>query len=339
MKSFRERDKVTVGAVSLAVAAAVLTATFLVGGLGLLGGGYRMSAIFPDSGGLRAGDDVRVAGVTVGRVTEVRADYAHGNVVVTWRVDDGVRLGPKTRAEVTLSNLLGGRHLRLSGPVVPPYMDTLPEERRVVPTSRTGTPVLINDALKDATRVVRRIDAKAVGRLLDELAKVRTGRKGQVTHLLGNIGDLADTIGRSEPRLRELVANGDRVMRLAEAKDRELGRLVDAVQAMLDELRRRRDELRALLGDGSHLVTSLTRLIDEHEKALIGTVDDLDVISGRLRDGDRELGRTLAWAGPTFTGLSTIGGRGPWIEAITTALGPVDPEVLGLLRRHREGRR
>ncbi|NUR90649.1 MAG: MCE family protein [Nonomuraea sp.] len=335
VKSFRDRNRVAVGLVSVTVLGVMLVATFLVGNLGLLEGGYLMSGVFADSGGLRTGNDVRVAGVRVGKVTEVRPDYARGVVVVTWKVDDGVRLGRATRADVALSNLLGGRYVKLTGPVSPPYLDQLPESRRRVPLDRTGVPTLINDAVKDATRLVRRLDTDAVDDLLTELGKIDTSRRGRVGRLLRNIGDLSDTISRSEPQLQRLLDNGTKIMNVLEKKDRQLGRLIDAIEIMLTELRARRKELRTLLGDGSDLVRSTTRLIDEHERTLIQVLDDTAAITTRLGGSGKQLNSLLAWAGPTFSGLSTMGGQGPWLEAVATGLGPIDPEVLAAIAKDR----
>ncbi|MEV4178101.1 MlaD family protein [Nonomuraea sp. NPDC049709] len=339
LKSFRDRNKHAVGLVSLATLAVILVATFLVGNLGLLEGGYTMSGVFVDSGGLRTGNDVRVAGVRVGKVTEVRADYSQGHVVVTWKVDDGVRLGRGTRADIALSNLLGGRYVRLTGPVSPPYVDQLPEAQRRVPVQRTGVPTLINDAVKDATRLVERLDTEAVDDLLAELGKMDTFKRGRVTRLLDNIGDLSDTISKSEPQLQRLLDNGTRVMDVLEKKDRQLGRLIDALEVMLNELRRRRTELRTLLGDGSDLVQSTTRLIAEHERTLVQVLDDNAAITTRLSGSNERLNSLLAWAGPTFAGLSTMGGQGPWLEAIATGLGPINPEVLAAIAKDRKSDR
>lgn len=339
IKSFRDRNRVAVGLVSVAVLGTILVATFLVGNLGLLEGGYSMSGVFVDSGGLRTGNDVRVAGVRVGKVTEVRADYAQGNVVVTWKVDDDVRLGRATRADIALSNLLGGRYVKLTGPVSAPYLDQLPESQRRVPMDRTGVPTLINDAVKDATRLVRRLDTDAVDDLLTELGKIDTSRRGRVTRLLKNIGDLSDTISRSEPQLQRLLDNGTKIMDVLEKKDGQLGRLIDAVEVMLNELRARRKELRTLLGDGSDLVRSTTRLIDEHERTLIQVLDDNAAVTTRLSGSAKQLNSLLAWAGPTFSGLSTMGGQGPWLEAIATGLGPIDPEVLAAIAKDRKNDR
>ncbi|GAA2847731.1 MCE family protein [Streptosporangium fragile] len=339
LKSFRDRNKTVVGLVSMTVLGTVLLVTFLVGNLGLLEGGYTMSAVFPDSAGLRSGNDVRVAGVPVGKVTGVRADYALGHVVVTWKVDDGIRLGPQTRAEVALSNLLGGRYIRLTGPVVRPYMDELPEEQRRIPMERTSTPVLITDALKDATRLVQKLDTDAVDTLLEELAELKPAPRGRVSRLLDNIGELSEIISRSEPQLRRLLDNGNKIMDVLEQKDAQIGRLIDSIEVMLDELRLRRDELRTLLGDGSDLVNEITTLVARHEKSLIAVVDDVTAVGNRLDStSGKALNSVLAWVGPTFSGLATAGGQGPWVEAIATGLGPINPEVLGAIRENRNNR-
>ena len=123
-------------------------------------------------------------------------------------------------------------------------------------------------------------------------------------------------------------------MNVLERKDKQLGRLIDAIEVMLNELRSRRNELRALLGDGSDLVQSTTRLINEHEKTLVQVLDDTGAITTKLNGGNKEFNALLAWAGPTFSGLSTMGGQGPWLEAIATGLGPINPRGA---RRARQG--
>ena len=61
--------------------------------------GYRVSASFERTGGLSSGADVRLAGVPVGKVTDIDPDFQRGHVVVTFEVDRGVEIGPETTAE------------------------------------------------------------------------------------------------------------------------------------------------------------------------------------------------------------------------------------------------
>ena len=59
---FRERNPVVVGAISLAVVAALILAAFNAQNLPIIGGGDVYYAAFKEAGGLKANDEVRVAG-------------------------------------------------------------------------------------------------------------------------------------------------------------------------------------------------------------------------------------------------------------------------------------
>src|SRR5690606_41736175 len=87
----------------------------------------------------------------------------------------------------------------------------------------------------------------------------------------------------SEPQIKELLDNGDRVLKLARAKDAELSRLLTNVQIMLDELRKRRAELAAFLGSGNRTVETLTRVIDRQQEKLLSLLADLRGTLGTLR--------------------------------------------------------
>ena len=89
---FRERNPVVVGAVSLAVIALLILAAFRASDLPLIGGGDTYYAAVSEAGGLKANDEVRVAGVRVGKVQAV--DLAGDHVRVEFTVEDTVHLDP-----------------------------------------------------------------------------------------------------------------------------------------------------------------------------------------------------------------------------------------------------
>ena len=72
-KPFRERNPVIIGAISLAVIAVMILSAFRAQDLPLIGGGDTYYAAFDESGGLRANDEVRIAGVRVGKVESVES--------------------------------------------------------------------------------------------------------------------------------------------------------------------------------------------------------------------------------------------------------------------------
>ena len=69
----RAQPRRSIGAVSLAVVALLMLAAFRAQDLPLIGGGDTYYAAFSESGGLKANDEVRIAGVRVGKVESVDA--------------------------------------------------------------------------------------------------------------------------------------------------------------------------------------------------------------------------------------------------------------------------
>ncbi|GLZ14364.1 ABC transporter substrate-binding protein [Actinomadura sp. NBRC 104425] len=333
LKSFRDRNRVAVGLVSMGTLLTLVVGVYLVGTRGLLQNRYTVTGVFADTGGLRSGDEVRVAGIRVGEVTAVDPDFARGRVLVTWKVDADVHLGPATRAEVEVANILGGRYLRLSGPVTTPYLADLPPERRRIPLDRTGTPTTVNDVLNLTTKTVTRLDTRSIDRIVSELGEVSERDRDRLGRALTDLAELAETVEESDPQIDKLLTNGERVLDLARSKDRQLSQLLTNVRIMLDELKRRRDELSTFLGSGGRTVTAMTRLIDQQQRRLISVIDDLNRTLGSLRPTTDDFNELLAWAGPTLSGLSAIGGRGPWLDVVATGLGPLSPEDLAELAR------
>src|SRR6476659_2792945 len=105
MKPFRERNPVIIGAVSLAVVALLVMAAFRAQDLPVIGGGDTYYAAFSESGGLKSNDEVRIAGVRVGKVESVALDGDH--VKVTFRIDSSSGFGDQTQAAIKVKTLLG----------------------------------------------------------------------------------------------------------------------------------------------------------------------------------------------------------------------------------------
>ena len=108
---FRERNPVTIGAISIAVLFVLMVAAFKAGDLPLIGGGDTYNASFSEASGIKANDEVRIAGVRVGKVTAV--DLKGDNVDVTFKVKTPSKFGTQTGAQIKVKTLLG-RHVRLA---------------------------------------------------------------------------------------------------------------------------------------------------------------------------------------------------------------------------------
>ena len=100
------------GAVVLATAAAFLVFAYSAAGFRNVSG-YEISAEFSSVGGIRTGSDVRISGVSVGRVTGVTLNPETFDAAVAMMIDQSYLLPDDTSATVSSEGLLGGNFVEL----------------------------------------------------------------------------------------------------------------------------------------------------------------------------------------------------------------------------------
>jgi len=83
-----------------------------LGKMEVMGGGYPLHAIFSESGGLRSGAPVTIAGVEVGRVKSVRLDDYEAHVVLD--IDRAVELQEDCIASIKTRGLIGEKYVDIT---------------------------------------------------------------------------------------------------------------------------------------------------------------------------------------------------------------------------------
>jgi phospholipid/cholesterol/gamma-HCH transport system substrate-binding protein len=103
-----------VGAVVLIAAAVFLVFAFGQTGLGVnTAGTYRLNAEFSSVGGLEVGSDVKLAGIKVGRVANLRVNTETYVAEAVLSMEETVKLPEDTSARITTSGLLGSPYVDL----------------------------------------------------------------------------------------------------------------------------------------------------------------------------------------------------------------------------------
>jgi len=329
MRSFRDRNPYAVGIVSMLVIGVITGLAFMVALLHLLEDTYTMQGSFTDAAGLRKGDDVKLAGVKVGRVTSIEADRAEGMVTVKWVINDGVDIRDEAGADIALETLLGSKFIRITDPTEgADLMADLPREDRVIPVERTTTPVDVFDLTREATVRIEATDNERLNQLVTQLADITEGKRATITDLIDSVDVLASAINEREGQLDELLTSADELAANLAEKDQTLVALIDSSRTVLDFLIQRRDQLATALGAGSDAVRSLSVLIDTNAAELDAILDDLHPTLAVVDANMPALNRALAIAGPAFYGQSLAGTHGPWQDIYIASLGP---DVFGLL--------
>ena len=116
----------------------------IMGGFGL-GSQTEYKAVFSNASELTSGDDVRIAGVIVGKVKDVKI-YNRDQAMVTFKVKDGVPLTRDSRASIRFLNLIGDRYMQIKltpvseGGLLPTTLDDVVTLCRATPAAPICSP-------------------------------------------------------------------------------------------------------------------------------------------------------------------------------------------------------
>ncbi len=75
---------------------------------------YLVEARFTNTGGLHEGGSVMMAGVTVGRVDDIKLDPADYSAIVAMRIVSSLQLPADTMASIRTSGLIGDKYIALA---------------------------------------------------------------------------------------------------------------------------------------------------------------------------------------------------------------------------------
>lgn len=317
MKPFRERNPVVVGAVGLAVLVVAVVGAFRLDDLTAWGDrAYR--AAFRDASGLAAGNEVRVAGVRVGEVTEV--ELARGDagpyVRVLFRLDDDdIRLGDETGATIRIRTVLGQKYLALA----PAGPGRLPEGAQI-PLERTASPFDVMQAVSGLAGTLDQIDSDQLAAALRTLAQTFADTPASVRSSLDGLSRLSATIADRDTELRELLARARDVTGVLAQRDEEFRKLVADGEALLTEVSRRRDAIHELLVGTRDLADELSGLVTENHTQLEPALRRLREVAAVLQRNRDELEATLRRMGPFVETFANVLGNGRWFDSYLRGL-------------------
>ncbi len=111
--SAENTTEVLVGGGVLAVAIGFLIYAGQVAGISGGQSEYELTASFRSADGVSVGTDVRLAGVKVGRVTELELDVATYRAQTTFSVRNGIEVPDDSAIAISSEGLLGGNYVEI----------------------------------------------------------------------------------------------------------------------------------------------------------------------------------------------------------------------------------
>lgn len=313
---FRERNPVPIGLVGLVVLAALLLLAFNLQKLPFVGGGPGYAAQLTEAGGLKVGDDVRIAGVKVGKVDEIALDRGHVRVAFT--ISEDAHFGTRTGASVRMKTVLGQKYLSLE-PAGPGQL----AEDSEIPLSRTVSSYDVVDAFTDLATTTERIDVEQLSTSLDVLATEFKDSPPQVRAALTGLSRLSRTVASRDEQLRTLVSRANAVTGTVAQRDDEVERLIRDGDLLLDELSRRREAIHTLFVNTAELAEQLTGLVRDNRAQLKPALDQLRAVLATLQKHQDDLDRGIALMAPFTRVFANTLGTGRWFDTYVQNLAPV----------------
>ena len=322
---FRERNPVPIGIAGLVVIAVLLYLAFNASSLPIIGGGTGYSAAFSEAGGIRPDDDVRLAGVKVGKVTGVDLEGSHVRVdfVVT---DDTVALGSLTGASIRMKTLLGEKYVALD-----PKGSGQLDAGAQIPTSRTVSSYDVINAFQDLTTTTERIDTDQLAQSLTVMATEFRDSPKYVRSTLDGLSRLSRTVASRDEQLSALLQRANRVTGLLKSRNEQVGTLIRDADALMVELAKRREEIRTLFRNTSALAQQLTGLSRDNRAQLKPALDELDKTLALLQKHDADLQKTIRLMAPFTRVYANTLGTGRWFDTwVSNLVVPVGTPGLSL---------
>ncbi|HVU61621.1 MAG TPA: MCE family protein [Mycobacteriales bacterium] len=317
MRPFRERSPLPIGIAGVVVIIILLLLALDVGSLPFITSGHTVYAEFTDSASLQSGDNVKVAGVQVGKVTSVKLMYVpgEGNIVrVGMKVSGGPHIGADTTANIKIETLLGQVYVALN----PTPSGSLADN--TIPVDRTTTPTSITEAFIGLGKRAGEIDVKQLAKSFDVLSDTFKNTPGEVHASLVGLERVSEAIASRNNQLTSLLGKANDVTTTIASHDDEITKLIDDSSLILQTISQQRAVVHQLLVSTAALAHQLTGLVAENRKLIGPALAKLDGTLRILRANQRALDETLHLAAPFVRDFTDTLGTGRWFESTLTNL-------------------
>ncbi|WP_294014466.1 MCE family protein [Streptomyces sp.] len=314
MTPFRERNKTVIGAVGILVLVILLAGAFKTDSLPIIGGGKTYKAEFTEGAGLQKMDEVRVAGVKVGKVTGISfkksCSYPDGTtagcVLVTMLVKNA-HLGALTRADIKIKTVLGRKFIMLE----PDGDDSL---SKTIPLARTQAPFDVSPAFQQLAKTVGSIQTDELAKSFTTLADAFRGSPAEVRASLNGLSRLSQTIASRDAKLRTLLDRAAGVTQVLADRDDDLVAFLHDSDLLLQEVKARRAAIHTLLTTTTTLSEQLIGLVRDNRATLAPALADLKVVTDMLRANERNLSLSVQRLAPFVRLFANNLGNGRWFD-------------------------
>ena len=182
-----------------------------------------------DAASLRPGDQVRMAGITVGAVKDLSLEP--NQVRVRARVDDDAFVGDQSQVQVRMLTVVGGYYVNIDS-VGSTLLGAIP-----IPRERVTMPYSLIRALSDTTKISEDVKPSPINESLNRIQQGLTGKNVEALSAVVDAGNsLMSTIERQRGQVTAILDMSDEYIRALTNYREELAQLVRKVSIVAQAL-------------------------------------------------------------------------------------------------------
>jgi virulence factor Mce-like protein len=264
---------------------------------------------FPRTNSLYKGSDVRVLGVPVGEVTELKAQGDHVQVTMTYQTD--VRLPTDVRAVIISPAIVGDRFVQLA----PAYSGgaVLPDNAKLG-IDRSEVPVELDEIFKSLDDLAIALGPKGANKdgslssLIEDSARQLDGQGQQLHETLSNFAKLNTTLANNKEELFGSVREIEQFVDLLNRNDSSVRSFFDSTARVSRVLEGERDDLAKTLEFLSKALIDVRKLVKDNRTTLRHNIDNLQSLAEVLARHNEDIEHTLIDAPIALGNLGLAGG-------------------------------
>jgi phospholipid/cholesterol/gamma-HCH transport system substrate-binding protein len=256
--------------------------------------GTQLTAYFDKAIGVYAGSEVKVLGVSVGRIDSVTPQG--GTVRVEFTVDQGIEIPVGVHAIEVAPSLVSDRYLQLapaydSGPLI--------ANHAVIPRERTETPVELDDLEASVNQLSTALGPKganssgALSNVLDTAAANLSGNGELLGDTIRKLSDAAETLSNSSGDLFTTIDNLQKFTKTLADSDAQVRAFNTQLAGATDYLANDRDQLGVALSSLAGALTQVQSFVAQNKDAIASNVDRLTGVTQALVDQRAALAEIL----------------------------------------------
>lgn len=262
-------------AVFLTVCAVGVLGLFAVFGGFRFGTGTKYAADFTNVTGLKTGDFVRVAGVEVGKVRQIKINR-DSTVHVEFSADNAVRLTEGSRAVIRYDNVIGGRFLALEEGAGNPQRLSAGS---TIPVARTAPALDLDSVIGGFKPLFQALSPDQTNELTGQLTAALDGQGPTIGSFLNQAALFTNTLADRDQLISEVITNLNVVLGSLGGQSAQLDKLVTNLTGLVEGLNARRTGIANAFRDNSAAAATAADLLEQAREPFKEVVKQTDRVA------------------------------------------------------------